>query len=75
MLITDLEPLEDGSVRFDVARARGIVNHQPPSLWDLELRAGGRVFGGRWEEVPNASGDEVDFHPASPPAWLSEQAV
>jgi hypothetical protein len=76
LLISDLVPLENGLVRFDVARAHGIVTHQqPPSLWDLELRMGGRVFVGRWEVVPTSAGDHIDFHPASPPAWLSEHAA
>jgi hypothetical protein len=74
LLVSDLLPLENGLLRFDVARARHITTDQPPSLWDLELRANERVFVGRWEDVPNAS-DEVEFHPASPPAWLSERAV
>jgi len=76
LLVSDLSALENGLVRFDVARARGIVAHQqPPSFWDLELRAERRMFVGRWEDVPNGTGDEIDFHPASPPSWLSEQAT
>jgi len=76
LLVSDLAPLENGLVRFDVARAGGIVAHQqPPSFWDLELRAGQRMFVGRWEDVPDSCGDEIDFHPASPPSWLSEQAA
>ena len=75
LLISELTPLENGLVRFDVVRARGIVTHQqPPSLWDLEVRIGARVFAGRWEDVPTAAGDHIEFHPVSPPPWLSEQA-
>jgi hypothetical protein len=76
LLISDLIALESGFVRFHVARAHGIVTHQqPPSLWDLELRLGNRVFVGRWEDVPTAAGEQIDFHPASPPGWLSEQVA
>jgi hypothetical protein len=76
LLISDVIPLESGIVRFDVVRAHRIVKHQqPPSLWDLELRLGDRVFVGRWEDVPTAAGDHIDFHPASPPGWLSEQVA
>jgi hypothetical protein len=74
LLITDLAPLERGALQLDVARARGIIAGQQPGVWDLELRAGERVFVGRWEDVPSHA-DKIDFHPASPPPWLSEQAA
>ncbi len=74
LLVTDLVDLGDGRLRFEVACAREIIEHQPkPSLWDLRLHAGGRVFVGHWEEVADQSAAALDFHPATPPAWLSEE--
>jgi hypothetical protein len=74
LLEMDLIELGGGCLRFEVARAREIVDHQPkPSLWDLRLHAGGRVFVGHWEEVPDQFATLLDFHPASPPTWLSEE--
>jgi hypothetical protein len=43
-----------------------------PSLWGLELYAGGRLFVGRWEDVPDRSADTFEFDPAFPPPWLTE---
>jgi hypothetical protein len=51
-LIKDLIPLPDGRLRLDVARVREIASGQPPGVWDLELRAGHRVFVGRWGTFP-----------------------
>jgi hypothetical protein len=76
LLDIDLIDLGDGRWRFEVAHARDIVAHQPqPSLWDLRLHAGGRVFVGRWEEVADQSVAALDFHPATPPVWLSEELL
>jgi len=73
LLIMDLDRLEDGALSFDVAAARTVVEGQTASYWDLELHAGGAVFTGRWEEVPARLADVIDFDPATPPAWLTEQ--
>jgi hypothetical protein len=68
----DLVPV-DSQLRFDVARAReAIETPADPSLWDLELYAGGRLFVGRWEDVPDTSADTFDFDPSFPPPWLTE---
>lgn len=74
LLISDLTLIDGGLVQFDLARAHEIVAGQPTGLWDVELRAGGRVFVGRWEDVPNHE-TGIEFHPASPPDWLAEQAT
>jgi hypothetical protein len=68
----NLVELEDGAVRFDAPAAAKIVAHQTPSFWDLDIYLGERLFVGRWEDVADPTG-LVDFHPASSPAWLSEQ--
>ena len=74
LLEVDLVDIGDGRLRFGTERAKEIIERQPqPSLWDLRLRASGRVFVGRWEEVEDLSGVAVDFHPAAPPGWLSEE--
>jgi hypothetical protein len=74
LLEIDLIDLDDGRFRFEAMRARDIIEHQPkPSLWDLRLHAGGRVFVGLWEEVVDQSAPALDFHPATPPVWLSEE--
>lgn len=73
VLVDELDELDGGLLRFDVARAKAAVEFQPPSVWDLRLLAGKRVFVGRWEDVPDPSAGSFDFHPASPPAWLSEE--
>lgn len=75
LLITDVHPLEDGLVSFDVVRARELIDRQPPALWDLELRSGDLIFAGRWEDIANDDLARIDFHPASPPLWLSSQAA
>lgn len=73
---SDLVQLDDGSARFDVKKARqAVAQQQPPSFWDLELLLDGRTFVGRWEDLPDGTGDAVEFHPAAPPAWLAEQAL
>jgi hypothetical protein len=75
LLIKDVVSLDDGKLRLDVARVREIAATQPPGVWDLQLRAGERVFVARWEDVPHGVPAEFDFHPASPPGWLSERAM
>lgn len=76
LLEIDLVNLGDGRLRFEAARARDIIEHQPkPSLWDLRLHAGGRVFVGRWEGMADQSAAALDFQPATPPAWLSEELL
>jgi hypothetical protein len=72
-LIMDLQVLDHGRLRFDFATAHAAVAGQTPSVWDLRLHADDRVFVGFWEEIPDGTPDTLDFHPASPPAWLSEQ--
>ncbi len=73
LLMMDLEELSDGQLRFDVVAARAVVEVQPqPSIWDLELHAEGRIFIGRWEEIPENASASIDFHPATPPEWLTE---
>ena len=74
ILIMDLVKVDQGLLRFDLARARQVAAGQPPGLWDLQLRDGERIFAGRLEEAPTGV-EEIDFHPASPPAWLSEQVT
>jgi hypothetical protein len=73
LLVMDLIPIDGGCLRFDVKRAREAVEGQVPSLWDLALYAGDRVFTGRWEDVPDHDANAFDFQASSPPAWLSEQ--
>jgi hypothetical protein len=73
LLIMNLERLGDGRLRFDVDRARQTVDGQVPSVWDLQLHGGDRVFVGRWDDLPDRAASTVDFHPASPPKWLSEE--
>jgi hypothetical protein len=73
LLKVDLTTLDDGRLRFEVGRARAIVDVQESSIWDLELHAEDRVFVGRWEDVPDRNAANYDFHPASPPSWLSEE--
>jgi hypothetical protein len=76
LLERDLIDLDDGRWRFEVARARAIIEHQPkPSLWDLRLYAGSRVFVGRWEEVADQSVAVLDFHLATLPGWLVEERL
>jgi hypothetical protein len=71
-----LAEVGDGRLRFDLASAREIIDRQPkPSLWDLRLNGGGRVFVGFWEEVPDDLASAVDFDPTMPPAWLSPEAI
>jgi hypothetical protein len=68
----DLVPA-DSQLRFDVARAREAIESQVgPSLWDLELYAGERLFAGRWEDVPDKGAITFVFDPAFPPPWLTE---
>jgi hypothetical protein len=71
LLQMDLIEGDDGSLTFDVAQAREVVEWQEPSVWDIELYAGERRYVGHWEAVPQDQA-AVEFHPASPPAWLSE---
>lgn len=73
LLVMDLERLGGGRLRFDVDRARQTVDGQVPSVWDLQLHGDDRVFVGRWDDLPDQAGTTVDFHPASPPKWLSEE--
>jgi hypothetical protein len=72
VLEMDLDELEDGSLRFDVPQAEKHIDSQPAASWDLRLYAGQRVFVGRWEDVTDRDAP-FDFHPASPPNWLSEE--
>jgi hypothetical protein len=72
LLVMNLIELEDGQLRFDAALAKETVDGQQPSLWDLQLHAGPRVFVGHWEDL-GSHASSVDFHPASPPSWLSEE--
>jgi hypothetical protein len=73
-LRAELIELADGRLRFDVARARAAVEGQVAgAVWDLELYAGERIFVGQWEDVPDRDAESVNFHPASTPAWLSEE--
>jgi hypothetical protein len=73
VLVMHLEELGDGGLRLNVARAKEAIEFQAPSVWDLQLHVGDRIFIGRWEDVPDQSAATYDFHPASPPPWLSEQ--
>ena len=72
LLEMDLIELGDGRLRFDVPQAKKTVDGQTPSLWDLRLHAAKQVFVGHWEDVANHE-TPVDFDPASPPQWLSEE--
>ena len=72
LMVMNLIELDDGQLRFDTALAKETVDGQEPSLWDLQLHAGSRVFVGHWENAGNPE-NPVDFHPASPPSWLSEE--
>jgi hypothetical protein len=72
LLIMDLVALPDGKLRFDTSVAKEFVAGQVPSVWDLELHGDERVFVGYWEAVRYHEGP-VDFHPALPPPWLSEE--
>jgi hypothetical protein len=72
LLVMNLDVQDDGLLRFDSALARRTVAGQTPSLWDLRLHAGERIFVGHWEDVPDPDADALDFHSASPPPWLSE---
>jgi hypothetical protein len=75
LLRADLTPISQG-VRFDVARARQAIERQQRGYWDLELLlAGGRMFVGRWEDVPDQTASAFDFDPADPPDWLNEQVA
>jgi hypothetical protein len=73
LLKMDIIGLDDGLFRFEVADARKTIDGQSPSLWDLRLYVNDRVFVGRWEEMSDHSASVFDFHPASPPQWLSEE--
>lgn len=55
----------------------GVPGHDASSALrrNVELRGGGRVFVGHWEDVDDELDYRVDFHPASPPDWLSEELV
>ena len=72
----DLTNAGDGSLGFDVARAQEVVDGQEPSVWDVELYAGDRVFVGRWEDMPSDQ-TEVEFHPPRLPLgfqrWCSHK--
>jgi hypothetical protein len=72
LLVMNLIEFDDGQLRFDAGLAKETVDGQEPSLWDLQLHAGRRVFVGHWEDVDDHE-NPVDFHPASPPSWLSEE--
>jgi hypothetical protein len=72
-LVMDLTELPDGQLRFDVPLAkRDAIDFQQPSLWDLHLHAGSRVFVGHWEDLPTHD-EPIDFSPVALPGWLSEQ--
>jgi hypothetical protein len=75
LLRADLTPIPHG-VRFDVTRARQAIEGQQRGFWDVELLLeGGRMFVGRWEDVPDQAASVFDFDPAHPPDWLSEQVA
>lgn len=64
LLERDLIQLNNGYLRFEVAQARKIIEHQPElSLWDLKLHADKQIFVGFWEEVEDQSLHYFDFHP------------
>jgi hypothetical protein len=74
LLVADLVALDDGRLRLDVAGATQAVDGQAPSFWGLQLHApGNRLFVVRWEDVADQSAPAFDFHPATPPSWLSEE--
>jgi hypothetical protein len=74
LMIADLATQSDTSLRIDVRQLRENVDRQAArDVWDLELRGDGRVFTGRWEDVPDKIAEYFDFDPALPPAWLTEQ--
>ena len=62
-------------MRFDLRHLREAIEAQAgeSNAWDLELRGAGRVFVGRWENVPVRGADSYEFNPAAPPRWLVEQ--
>lgn len=73
VLRRELLRLEDGNFSFDLVSAKKTIDMQSKnSLWDLELRGEGRVFVGHWDDVTNQLADTLEFHPSSPPSWLSE---
>jgi hypothetical protein len=74
LLVMDLIEVDGGQLRFDAAQAKESVQGQQPSLWDLRLHAGHRVFVGHWEDVGHSDAP-IYFDPGSPPAWLSEQVL
>jgi hypothetical protein len=73
LLVMNLQRLSDGCLSFDVDRARRTIDGQVPSVWDLQLHGDDRVFVGRWDDLPDQPATTVDFHPVSPPKWLSEE--
>jgi hypothetical protein len=75
LLRIDVTPLSDSLVSLDLARIRETVAGQTPSFWNIEVYGDdGRVFVGRWDDVPNRDeADMVEFHPDALPAWLTEE--
>ena len=74
-LVMNLDVLDDDLLRLDTTLAREVIDGQAPSVGDLELHAGERVVVGQWEDVPDPGQEAYEFHPASPPQWLSEDAL
>jgi hypothetical protein len=71
LLIVDLRRLDANSWRFDAAHARTVIERQGPAdVWDLELRAGPRVFSARWERIP--TGESHDIATDDPPPWIDQ---
>jgi hypothetical protein len=72
-LMMDLEVVDDRHLRFDLVRAREVIEQQPDSVWDLVLHAGVRVFTGHWDDVPTEAEEAILIDVASLPEWLSEE--
>jgi hypothetical protein len=67
----DLSSVGEGTWRLNVGRLREVIEGQPsPSVWDLELSAGARLFTTRWEDVPDQSVDSLEFEANAPPSWI-----
>lgn len=71
-LVMDLAPASADEVSMDLELARRTIAGQESGVWDLELHTDGRVFVGRWEDVPDPSASSFTFHAATPPDWLTE---
>lgn len=73
ILIADLVDCPEGARAFDVVAVLKTIRGQPPSRWDLELHDDrGRVFVGRWEDVPVVLVGRVPINASGLPDWLDE---